>query len=258
MIFFAIITFTLVQGAEFTSIRKQFWENLHIAYDSRVAGLETWVNLKASNANQCFRMCWLFTACSAVTFNFDQQRCLLHPLPEDDYLYRTAPEIGSLAADFKDATPAQEKKYGCDRRPCSETEMCAPIKNHASHLCIPLMSVFCSDDPPVVPNSEMLSDGVGFIVYTCAYGYYRAGNVHISTCDRDTGAWSDVDVTCTFVDCGAPPDLHGAKNTIKFELGRILIDLKSNGDGSAVRYDSESEEREIRWWEAGRSRSLTS
>ena len=75
---------------------------------------------------------------------------------------------------------------------------------------MPPVSVFCKRDPPSVLNSEAYSDGVSSIVYTCAHGYFLSGNSHISTCDRDTGAWSDVDITCTFVNCGTPPVLHGA------------------------------------------------
>ncbi|GFR58360.1 sushi, von Willebrand factor type A, EGF and pentraxin domain-containing protein 1 [Elysia marginata] len=66
-------------------------------------------------------------------------------------------------------------------------------------------------DYPVIPNSEAEYDGFSSVVYTCAHGYFRRGNSYISTFDRDTRTWSAVDMTCTFVDCRAPPELHGAQ-----------------------------------------------
>ena len=64
---------------------------------------------------------------------------------------------------------------------------------------------------PTISNSEIFTDGVSSVVYACAQGYFRRGTSYISTYDRNTGIWSDVDVTCTFVNCGTPPSLHGAE-----------------------------------------------
>ncbi|GFN73824.1 hypothetical protein PoB_000033000 [Plakobranchus ocellatus] len=161
-------------------------------------------------------MCWLFRACSAVTFKAEQQRCLLYQLGEDLKAYRTVREPGSLAVDMRKAKMDHTKirLYGCDNRPCSETEMCAPVKSIASYVCISQMSVFCREDPPHIPNSEAHPDGVSSIIYTCAHGFFQRDTSHMTTCDRNTGVWSDVDVKCTFVDCGAPSSLHGAVATI--------------------------------------------
>ncbi|GFO07402.1 sushi, von Willebrand factor type a, egf and pentraxin domain-containing protein 1 [Plakobranchus ocellatus] len=188
------------------------WKNLVINYDSRVIGSETLVDQTASNARQCLRMCWLFRACSAVTFQLEQRRCLLYQREEGHQGYTTVSEAGSLAVDMKEAKMEARKTglYGCDKRPCSETEMCFPVKSYVTYVCVPLMSVFCREDPPRIPNSEAHSDGVSSIVYTCAYGYFQRGQSYISTCDRDNGIWSEVDVTCSFVDCGTPTHLHGA------------------------------------------------
>ncbi|GFO21738.1 hypothetical protein PoB_004824300 [Plakobranchus ocellatus] len=89
--------------------------------------------------------------------------------------------------------------YGCDKRPCAETEMCAPVRNRVSYVCIPLGEL------PRVPNSKMEFDGVISTVYTCA-----KGRLSVSTCDRVTRTWSEVDIKCTQLTCNAPPNVQGA------------------------------------------------
>ncbi|RUS85788.1 hypothetical protein EGW08_006417, partial [Elysia chlorotica] len=178
------------------------WQNTHIKLNSRVTGLQTWVDQKVLNVRQCVRLCWLFAACS------DEQRCELHHMDGDRSEYSTVAKTGSLAVDMRDARA--ENSRGCGSRPCRQTEMCAPIMNTAVYACILGVSFLCSDDPPHIPHSQAHSDGVSSVVYTCADGYFLSGNSHISVCNRDTGTWSHVDFSCRFVDCGLPPSLHGA------------------------------------------------
>ncbi|GFO28879.1 sushi, von Willebrand factor type a, egf and pentraxin domain-containing protein 1 [Plakobranchus ocellatus] len=130
-------------------------------------------------------MCWLFRACSSVTFKVEQQRCLLFQMGADHGVYRTVRQIGCLSVNMREVRK---------RPPAKRSSLIKLVR----------------EDPPHIPNSEAHSDGVSSIVYTCAHGYFRRGTSHITTCDRNTGAWSGVDVTCTFVDCGDPPFLHGA------------------------------------------------
>ncbi|RUS78166.1 hypothetical protein EGW08_014075, partial [Elysia chlorotica] len=160
-------------------------------------------------------MCWLYRACVSVTYGLEEQTCLLYRVELDGDDYRTTLDSGSLAVNMRHVTMAPSKiaRYGCGKRPCLETEMCAPVKNIASHICIPLISVFCRDDPPEITDSEPSYDGISSVSYACADGYFRSGNSYISSCDLDTGTWTSVDVTCSKVDCLTPPILHGAVST---------------------------------------------
>ena len=88
---------------DISKITTTGWENVHIKLESRVAGLPTWVDQKASNTRQCLRMCWLYSACAAVTFTLSQHRCLLYSSDSAPNVYRTLPEKGSMAVDMRNA-----------------------------------------------------------------------------------------------------------------------------------------------------------
>ena len=86
------------------------WEGLQIKPDSRVAGLETSVDQTASNARQCIRLCWLFSACSSLTYVSNLRRCLLYLTDGGDrYDFRTVSERGSVAVDMGAAKMVSSK-----------------------------------------------------------------------------------------------------------------------------------------------------
>ena len=79
------------------------WENVRVLPDRKVASLKTWVDQTSSNARECIRMCWLYSACSALTFTLDERRCQLYQTDGDRHVYRTVPDRGSLAVDMRTA-----------------------------------------------------------------------------------------------------------------------------------------------------------
>ncbi|GFN75658.1 sushi, von Willebrand factor type a, egf and pentraxin domain-containing protein 1-like, partial [Plakobranchus ocellatus] len=74
-------------------------------------------------------------------------------------------------------------------------------------------TVFCTDSPPDVANSESHPDGIVSVAYTCSPYYHRSGTTFVSYCDRVTKRWSAVDMTCSFVDCQTPPQVEGATSS---------------------------------------------
>ena len=96
----------LVRGLEPALIYIEGWRDLSVTYQARVSGLDTSVDQKASNTRECIRMCWLFSACSAVTFILDHQRCLLYSTDED---VKTVFERSSLAVDLRDVKVMRER-----------------------------------------------------------------------------------------------------------------------------------------------------
>ncbi|GFO36791.1 hypothetical protein PoB_006329600 [Plakobranchus ocellatus] len=196
------------------------WTGVTINNGYRVTNADAWVHLKTSNIRQCLRMCWLFRACAALTFLRASQSCQLYRLSiTDATAYSVEADGDGVSVDMRQASmDVQMKKlYGCDERPCSEAELCAPVRNIISYVCIPLgesspvrKSTYCTRNPPNVPNSETLRDQVESILYSCMKAYRQAGSTFVSTCDRSTGTWSNVDVTCSDVDCGITPSVVGA------------------------------------------------
>ena len=79
------------------------WQELRVTPSSQVVGLETWVDQEVSSARHCLRLCWLFSACSAVTIKLNQRRCYLYRIGRHRQVYRTRHERGSLAVDMRDA-----------------------------------------------------------------------------------------------------------------------------------------------------------
>ncbi|GFO23122.1 hypothetical protein PoB_004962700 [Plakobranchus ocellatus] len=98
-----VATLFILRTKSLSSVSTEGWQSLHLIYDRRVDGHHIWVDQTVSNSRQCLRMCWLFCACSAVTFKAEQQRCLLYQLEEDLKAYRTVREPGSLAVDMRKA-----------------------------------------------------------------------------------------------------------------------------------------------------------
>ncbi|GFR98090.1 sushi domain-containing protein 1-like isoform X3, partial [Elysia marginata] len=192
------------------------WHHVRLHPGSRVVDLPTWVELRVPNARACVRMCWLYSACSALTFSSDQRVCQIYRTDGDHAGIRTETLSGSLAVDMSTAridSNQRNFRYGCHTRPCKTTELCAPVKNAATYVCILLIKDSSQTDFPVIPNSITEYDGFSSVVYTCAHGYFRRGSSYISTFHRDSHTWSSVDVTCAYVDCGAPPVLHGAQSS---------------------------------------------
>ncbi|RUS85786.1 hypothetical protein EGW08_006415 [Elysia chlorotica] len=189
------------------------WTGVSIDSGRRVIGAQTLVDLSASNTRRCLRMCWLFQACAAVTFTLSRQRCQLFVLSGSAAdAYRLAVDSSSESADMRRAqiNSVLNPLRGCDMRPCSESELCAPVRYYAVYVCIQLASNFCSEDPPTVANSETERDNIGSVVYSCAQGYFQTGTNHISYCNRITRTWSAVDTNCALVNCGQPPVVTGA------------------------------------------------
>ncbi|GFR87209.1 sushi, von Willebrand factor type A, EGF and pentraxin domain-containing protein 1-like, partial [Elysia marginata] len=191
------------------------WKDVHVHPGSRVVDLPTWVDLRVPNVKSCMRMCWLYSACSALTFSLDQRRCQIYRTDDGDKEdFETEPLDGSVAMDMSSATADLSKghlRYGCSTRPCKSSEFCAPVKNSATYVCILLITDLSETNLPVIPNSETEYDGFSSVVYTCAHGYFRDGSSYTAKFDPDSSTWSAVDVTCTFVDCGPPPVLQGAQ-----------------------------------------------
>ena len=81
------------------------WTGVSLVSERRVIGAQTLVDLTAANTRQCLRMCWLFRACSALTFTFKQQRCELFVLSSltDPGAYRLAVDREGQSADMRTA-----------------------------------------------------------------------------------------------------------------------------------------------------------
>ncbi|GFR70483.1 CUB and sushi domain-containing protein 1, partial [Elysia marginata] len=177
------------------------WSGIRVDINRRVIGGQTLVDLTVSNIRQCIRMCWLFKACDALTFTLNLRRCQVFALTGSGHgAYTLAVGTGRQSIDMRSAEINTRlillfSWYRCDLH---------------SWPKFSLVSEFCRKEPPVVPNSETQRDNVKSVVYSCAYGYFRAGNDHVSTCNRQTGSWTPVDTVCTLVDCGTPPSVPGA------------------------------------------------
>ncbi|GFR73983.1 sushi, von Willebrand factor type A, EGF and pentraxin domain-containing protein 1 [Elysia marginata] len=191
-----------VQGS--AVINTIAWEHVNVKPGNRVIGRQALVDQKAPNTRACMRMCWLYTACSALTYTLNERKCQLYQAHGDRNVFNTVYSDGSLAVDMKTAKVAPTKrKIGCHTRPCKKTELCAPVKNAAHYVCIPLITGRLEEDIPVVPNSKALYDGISSVLYTCAHGYFRRGNSYVSTYEHSTGTWSTVDVSCYNLPDGA-------------------------------------------------------
>ncbi|GFR77882.1 sushi, von Willebrand factor type A, EGF and pentraxin domain-containing protein 1 [Elysia marginata] len=212
----AVLALMITTGLHGQPADTEGWTGVSVDNDRQVISAQSLADLSASNARRCLRMCWLFRACSALTFTLGQKRCQLFVLSGSDVgAYRLSVQAGSQSVDMRRAKIDTRMVFprGCDKRPCSEQELCAPVKHHALHVCIKLASEFCSGDPPTIPYSNMERDNVSSVLYTCAHGYFRTGTNHVSKCNRQSGTWTSVDTTCSLVDCGTPPSVYGASTS---------------------------------------------
>ncbi|KAK3784839.1 hypothetical protein RRG08_056798 [Elysia crispata] len=180
-----------------------------------------WVRQQVNNLYQCMRWCWFFKACTVLTYTLDQQWCSLY---KEKYTRISRHGLGNLhfipndnsivvamegAAFSKKKVKETMRDSGCDKRPCGETEMCAPVKNTYEYVCIRLVSLYCSDNPPTIANSERNPDGVVSVMYSCAPHYLQTGTTFVSYCDRNSKRWSPIDMACNLIDCNAPAPVEG-------------------------------------------------
>ncbi|RUS74929.1 hypothetical protein EGW08_017309 [Elysia chlorotica] len=166
-------------------ISNQHWTGLHFNYGRRFTRAQAWVSLDRLNIVQCLRLCWLFRACTALNFSHDVQRCELYRLGRvDEDLYSMEISDTSQAVDMRMVSMATRGRLSREGK---------------------------GGGGGKVPSLTGFRDGVGSVVYTCVQGFYHTGSNFVSTCDDNSKSWSDVDITCTLVDCGPPSPAVGAE-----------------------------------------------
>ena len=108
LVSFSLIAMSKAQTVPKPNFNINAWTGLDIRFANRVVDSHTlWVDQDASNLQLCIRMCWLFHACVAVTFNSPKQRCILHR--SDGGSYRTVMDPYSIAVDLRYAKMTQSK-----------------------------------------------------------------------------------------------------------------------------------------------------
>ena len=94
----------------FRSISTRGWNGLSFDHDKRFTGTQSCVNLSHMNARRCVRLCWLYRACTALTFIPSHQRCELHRLDKaKDDVYTTEVNKGSFTVDMRRVTLASQR-----------------------------------------------------------------------------------------------------------------------------------------------------
>ncbi|KAM9858829.1 protein lev-9-like [Aulostomus maculatus] len=70
-------------------------------------------------------------------------------------------------------------------------------------------AILCGD-PPVLPHTSQVWNGSStpgsMVTYYCKTGFYHSEGDEVSLCTTK-GYWTEPKISCTEVDCGAPPDI---------------------------------------------------
>ncbi|GFR97919.1 sushi, von Willebrand factor type A, EGF and pentraxin domain-containing protein 1 [Elysia marginata] len=232
-----VLTYRLHQGYSASLIDTfTVWNGLDIADHRAIIEPSSYVNQQAKNLFQCMRLCWLFRACTVITFSRNRHWCGLFT---EEYTRVSRHELGNLrlisdndsivvgmrkAVFSKSKVKSTMRNRGCDGRPCKMTELCVPVRSNYEYLCLPLATAYCPNNPPTVANCESHPDGVISVMYTCAPHYHQTGSTFISKCDRIRKRWSPVDIVCNLVDCGAPPSVDGTtSNPLSTLYGEEMV-----------------------------------